>query len=120
MNPYLIISSLVLGIAGMAGAGWGGFRLGVDHQKAAETDKKELLDQAAGKAAQASAEAISKLKIVNTTIQNEVQHETRTHTVYVDCRHTADGLRLVNAALAGDRPQPAGGGQLPAPDPAGR
>lgn len=116
MNPYLIIASLVLGIAGLAGAGWGGFRLGVDHQKAADADRDNTMREAVGKAGQQAAEAISKIKIVNTTIQQEIQRETRIEPVYVDCRHTAVGLRSVNAALTGAGAHPAGGGQLPAPD----
>lgn len=114
MNPYLIIVALLA----VMGAGWGGFELGVDHQKANDADKKELVAKAAEAAGQASAKAISQIRITNTTIQQEIQRETRTERVYLDCRHTADGLRLVNAALTGaERP---GGGQLPQADPAGR
>ena len=114
MNPYLIIAALLA----IMGAGWGGFELGVDHQKATEADKKDLVAQAAEAAGQASAKAISQIRITNTTIQQEIQHETRTERVYLDCRHTPDGLRLVNAALTGaERP---GGGQLPKADPVGR
>lgn len=118
MNPYFIIAALVTGVIGIAGVGWGGFELGVDHQKAAESDKKDLVAKAAEAAGQASAKAISQIRITNTTIQQEIQHETRTERVYLDCRHTPDGLFLVNAALTGaERP---GGGQLPKADAAGR
>lgn len=116
MNPYAIIASLVLGIAGIAGAGWGGFRLGVDHQKASDADRQEDVRRAGEQAGQLAANAISKMKPLQTTIQQEIQRETLTNTVYVDCRHSPDGLRLLNAALAGGKPQLAGGGQLPAPD----
>lgn len=116
MNPYLIIASLVLGISGVAIAGWGGFRLGVDHQKAAGADRDNTMREAVDKAGQLAAKAISTIKINNTTIMQEVQHETRVEPVYIDCRHTAVGLRGVNAALTGAGAQPAGGGQLPASD----
>ena len=116
MNPYAIIVTLALGIAGVAGAGWGGFRLGVEHQKSAEADRDQAIREAVDLAGQRAAQAINKIRVVNTTIQNEVQHETRTHTVYIDCRHTPDGLRLVNAALAGGPAQPAAAGQLSSPD----
>lgn len=120
MNPYAIIAALVLGIAGAAGAGWGGYRLGVDSQKAAEADRDQAIRQAADQAGQQAAQAISKIKVVNTTIQQEIQRETRIEPVYVDCRHSPSGLRGVNAALAGSPAQSAGSGQLPAPDAAAR
>lgn len=116
MSPYTIIITLLLGAISVIGSGWGGFRLGVDHQKSAEIDRDRAIREVADQFAQRAAQAVSKIKITNTTIQNEVQHETRTHTVYMDCRHTVDGLRLINAALAGAPAPPPAGGQLPAPD----
>lgn len=114
MNPYLIIAALVA----VMGAGWGGFSLGVDHQKAADADRDKAVREAGDLAGKQAARAISQIRINNTTIQQEIQHETRTERVYLDCRHTPDGLLLVNAALTGaERP---GGGQLPRVDPAGR
>lgn len=120
MNPYAIIAALVLGIAGVAGAGWGGFRLGIDHQKSAEADREKAIREAADQAGQLAAQAINKIRVINTTIQQEIQRETRTERVYLDCRHTPDGLRLLNAALAGGQAKSAGGGQLPASDAVGR
>lgn len=114
MNPYLIIAALLA----VMGAGFGGFRLGVDHEKAGQVEKQQLVAEAVDAANLASAQAISKIRVTNTTIQQEIQHETRTERVYLDCRHTPDGLRLVNTALTG-----AGlpsGGQLPKADTAGR
>lgn len=117
MNPYLIIVSLLITVAGVCSAGWAGFQVGIDHQKSAEKDRIEAIRAAADQAGQQAARAISRLKVVNTTIQQEIQHETRTHTVYLDCRHSGDGLRLLNAALAGGQNISAGGGQLPQIDP---
>jgi DNA-binding protein len=97
MNPYIIIACLVA----ILGAGAGGFKLGADHEIAAKAREEQHISEAIDAANTASAQAIAKIKVNNTTIQNEVQHEIQTQTIYSDatCRHTADGLRLVNKAL---------------------
>jgi hypothetical protein len=76
--------------------------------------REERVGQLAGAAAAASAaEAISKIKVRNTTIQNEVQREVSERVVYRDCVHSPDQLQRINAALTGAEP-PADHGQLPA------
>lgn len=110
MNPYLIIAALVAVMA----AGAGGFKLGIDHQKANDTDKKELVSEAVDAANQASAEAIAKIRVHNTTITQEVRHEVETQVVYRDCHNTPDGMSGINSALTGA--EPASGGQLPKAD----
>jgi hypothetical protein len=49
-------------------------------------------------------EAISKIKVINTAVQNEVQLDIRTNTVYADCKHSDDGLRLLNNAITNGGP----------------
>ena len=112
MNPWLIVFSLLSVLA----AGVGGFKLGVDHEYAAQKREDEHIAEAVDAASSAAAAAIAKIKVVNKTIQNEVQHEIRTQTVYsdVNCMHTDAGLRGVNKALA--PPGPAGDRKLPRPD----
>lgn len=110
MNPYLIIAALVAVIA----SGYGGFRLGIDHEVASQAREDQHIAQAVDAANTASAVAISKIKVFNTTVQNEVQREITTNTVYRDCVNTPAGLRLLNQALAGA--EPSGGGKLPAAD----
>lgn len=112
MNPYLIIAALVA----VMSAGWGGFRLGVDHQVASEIDKRQVVAEAVDAANSAAAAAISKIVVRNSTIRQEVEREIRTNTVYADCRHSDAGLRGVNAALTGAQTVTPGGGQLPGPD----
>lgn len=107
MNPYLIIAALLAVMA----AGAGGFRMGVDHEKASQLTKQELVAEAVDAANNAAATAISRIRVTNQTIRQEVERETHTNTVYVDCRHTPAGLSGVNAALSGD-----GGGKLPKAD----
>lgn len=117
MNPYLIIAALVA----VMGAGWGGFRLGVDHQVASEVEKRQLVAEAVDAANNAAATAISKIVVRNSTIRQEVEREIRTNTVYADCRHSDAGLLGVNAALAGAQAVTLGDRQLPGADaPGGR
>lgn len=114
MNPYLIIATLVAVLA----AGAGGFKLGADHEIAAKAREEKHIAEAVTAANKASAEAIAKIKIVNKTIQNEVQREVQNNVVYRDCKHTPDGLRLLNEAITGSKS--AGDSKLPRVDPAGR
>lgn len=74
---------------------------------------REAAQAAADSAASAAATAISKIKVQNRTIMNEVQREVQTNTVYRDCRHSDEQLRRINAALTGERAEPAGSGILP-------
>lgn len=114
MNPYLVIAALLAVLA----AGAGGFKLGADHEVAAKARENEHVTAAIEAASTAAAHAIAKIKVVNTTIQNEVQHEIRTNTVYADCHNSAGGLRSINEALSGAKP--VGDSKLPAPVPATR
>jgi uncharacterized protein HemX len=111
MNPYLIIAALLAVLA----AGAGGFKLGADHQLAAQAREQNHIAEAVDAANAAAAQAIAQIKPKYTTIQNEVQREIRTNTVFADCKLPADSLRLVNQALNGGAEAP-GGGKLPSAD----
>lgn len=111
MNPYLIISMLV----GVLIAGAGGFKLGMDHEEATQAREQKHITEAVEAANNAAAQAIAAIKPKYTTIQNEVQREIRTNTVYADCKLPADGLRLVNQALNGGAITP-DSVKLPKPD----
>ena len=113
MNPYLIIAALLA----VAGAGYGGFTLGVDHEKANQIDQKEIVAAAIDAANATSAKAIASLKVKSTTINNEVQREIRTNTVYADCKLTPSGLQLANQALDPSRSLALGSGKLSKIDP---
>jgi phosphoribosylaminoimidazole-succinocarboxamide synthase len=114
MNPYIIIACLVASI----GAGAGGFKLGADHEVAAQAREQSHIAEAVDAANNASAQAIAKIKVINQTIQNEVQREVQNNIVYRDCKHSPDGMRLLNQALTGDKPT--GDGKLPKADATGR
>jgi hypothetical protein len=115
MNPYLIIAALLTVI----GAGAGGFKLGVDHEKAGQISKQESIAEAVDAANNVWADKVASLKPTFTTIQNKVQHEVETHTVYADCKLSPDGLLLANQALSGGA-KPVGQGELPKADAVGK
>ncbi len=107
MNPYILLAL----IGAMAAAGAGGFKLGVDHQKAGEIDKQALVAEAVDAANASAAQAIAALRPKYTTIQSKVQHEVQTNVVYRDCKLSADGLLLANQALTASTAA-AGGSKL--------
>jgi len=108
MNHYLIIAALVAVLA----AGAGGFKLGADHEIASQAREQKHITEAVEAANKTAAQAIAAIKPKYTTIQNEVQREIRTNTVYSDCKLPADGLRLVQQALNGGA-IPTGDSKLP-------
>lgn len=116
MNPLAVKAALcVLVAAAVFGSG---VSIGARWEQGKQAMEQQHIQQAVEAANQSTAKAISEIKVVNTTIQNEVQREIRTRTVYAECRHTADGLRLLNQAITGA--EPAGGGKLSTTDAAGR
>jgi len=116
MNPYIIIVALLA----VLGAGASGFKLGRDSVIAGQAREDAQIEKAIQAANTATAEAISKIKVTNKTIQNELQKEVRYETVYSSssCANTPNGLRLVNQALTGDNP--ASDSKLPKVDPVSR
>lgn len=112
MNPWLIVAFLVALLA----AGAGGFRLGADHEVAAQAREQNHIAEAVDAATTVSANAIAALKVKSTTITNEVQREVRTNTVYTDCKLTPIGLQLANQALSPDSSITLGSGKLPKAD----
>lgn len=115
MNAILI--AIVIGLA----SGMGGFLYGVPvgRAKAVSEQKKleEVAEAAAEKVADRSANAISALKVVKSTVIQKGTHEIRTNTVYTDCRHSDGMLRNINEALTG-RPDAAAEGVVPKTNPA--
>jgi hypothetical protein len=109
MNPYIVL-------AVFAAVGFGGFRLGVDHEQARQGREDRHVREAVAAATSSAADAIATLRPKVTTIQNEVQREITTRTVYADCRHSPDGLRLLNQSLTGSDSAPAREGELPGAD----
>lgn len=106
--------------AGIAVAGAGlyleGKKAGKNEVRAEVLTNQQIADQAAAKVAGIAADAISRIKVQNRTITNEVQREVQTNTVYRDCVHSPDQLQRINAAITGEGTVPAGRGIVPPVD----
>lgn len=88
--------------------------------EAAAAREQAVIDKAINVAAATSAAAIRDIKIQHRTINQRVEREIQTNTVFRDCR-LPDGMRdNINEAITGRRPNAAASGVLPSPDPAGR
>ena len=110
MNPLIPMgAALIVGVIGYAAGRSDGRRLEAAEvlrtQAASSATKEEVLDRVA--------QAISTLQVVNRTIYQRAERETIREPVYTDCKHTPDGLRLVNEALTGYSGRPTDQGQLP-------
>lgn len=118
MNPWLIIVAL----SAILGAGWGGFWLGMDHEKAGQIDKQQLVAEAVDAANSSAAEAISKLIPKNTTIRQTLEKEIHESTIYKDCKSSQAAVDAFNSGIVGvqqpdengsSQSNPASGLQLP-------
>lgn len=117
MNLTAIAAAVAL-LTGLGGF-VGGLKVGIDHERAGQVTKLETVAEAVDAANNASAAVLASLKPTYTTIQNKVQHEVETHTVYADCKLSPDGLLLANQALNGGA-KPSSGGELPKANAAGK
>lgn len=119
MSPLALLA-IVLAAGAMTGAAyWQGRQDGENHIVAQQKREDAIAEKATAAAAQAAASAISAIKVQNRTITQEVQRDVLEKTVYrdPDCRHDADSLRNINAALTGAYvPEPAGSGVVPGTD----
>ena len=96
-----------------------GYSAGRDACQVDQKTQDDVVAAAVDAATRTSAEAIRDIKIVNRTIQQKVEREIQTNTVFRDCR-LPDGVRnSINAAIAA-RPEPAASGVVPSADPVGR
>ncbi len=116
MNPYVILAVVLAWGASVGGAFWYGTGVGKDGEIANQAENKQLILDAREQAQLGAADAIAQIKVRNTTVQGKVETLVRENVVYRDCKHDDVGLLIVNEALTGNRPQPAGGSKLPRTD----
>ena len=94
----------LVAVLAVLAAGTGGYLKGAkdtrNSYKAMELRDAELYS----KMVQATAEEISKIKIVNKTIRQELEREIQVRTEYRDCRHPDSVKRLLDAILTGEEP----------------
>jgi hypothetical protein len=118
-NPYALLAIFGLLVASLGTVGYKGYRMG---ENACIAEHAKLLSvelRTRDAAMAAAAEAIQKIEVHNTTVRQKTETVTREVPVYRDCRHSADGLRLVNQALT-NAEEPAAGSELPPADAADR
>lgn len=99
-------------VAALVGSyGWGRHD-GAALMEAACNRGIERVTQAVAAAQTKTAEDISKMEVKHVTVQRRIERTTREVPVYRDCRHSADGLRALNDALA-NRADAVGDRELP-------
>jgi len=110
-NPYVLLA-IVLAFLGAAG---GGYYLGGKHKENAFLAQQQRDEQFVLRLESAVADAISTIKVKNVTIRQKAETITREVPVYTDCKHSPDGMRLVNEAIEG-RPEAVAKSKLPTVD----
>ena len=101
LSTVVLLISLALGLIGSGLAYHKGKTAG--RQETLSTlQKDDLKRQQELEAIQRSvSEAVAKVRVINRTLIQTTEREIVKEPVYVDCRHSPDGLRLVNSALSG-------------------
>ncbi len=99
MNIYGYFIGVLVWIATV----FGGFYLGMEHEKANQLVIKDVVNQTREAALDSAATAISKIVVRNTTVQGKVETIVRDNPVYRDCKHDDAGMRLINEALTGTK-----------------
>ena len=101
LNPTVILAAIsAVGISG--GLGYCHGVSTTENSIAADIAREEQLAQRIfDETIAATASEISKIEIINTTIKQKVEREIRTEKIYLECRHTGDTVRLLNAILEG-------------------
>ena len=102
--------ALLLAAAAAGGAYWQGRQDGRAAGEAEAAREERLVQQAGAASARAAAEAIASIQVRQTTIRQEVEREIQVRTEYRDCRHSAEQLQRINAALDPGAPASAAGG----------
>jgi len=112
-----ILAALLIAGGAAGGAYLTGRTHGRDSCEASAAREARVAQVATAAAADAAASAIAAITVRHTTIRQETEREIQTRVEYRDCRHSAEQLQRINAALTDAAgPEPVGGGQLPAAD----
>lgn len=101
MNLQALLLIVILWIGSTIGAFFYGTGVGKDAEVAKQAAVATAIEDTRKAALKGAADAIAKIKVVNTTIKGATETIVRENVVYRDCRHTPDGLRNVNEALTG-------------------
>lgn len=127
LNPWvwlgLLITALLLFSAGtLVGATYENRRLAKKQLKAVVTVVKEADKQVERDVVQAEKEIvyIDRVKTIVGPIRERIVYETKTNTVYADCKLTDNGMRDLNSLISETNAAIKGTGTVPAPGNAGK
>jgi hypothetical protein len=113
MMLAIVLSGLTVGAAGY----WRGASVTRTSIEAEIMREEQLAQRIYQKAQLATAQEIAKIEIVNRTITNELEKEVRYEPVYLNCSHSDNVKRLLDAILTGQAPaESINGAGLPASD----
>jgi hypothetical protein len=112
--PWALLAVVLLIAASGASGYWKGGKDRENAIVAQQAREAVIAQEAQDKALQAAADRIVKLDVENKTIHAKTEVIVREVPVYGDCRHSPDGLRNVNEALTGTKPDAEG--RVPAAD----
>lgn len=107
-NPWIIVAFLIA----LAGAYLKGHNDGSESAEGQQAKEDRIALIARTAAQTGAAKEIAGIQVKNVTIRQTLEKEVHEKTIYAECRHTPDGLRIVNSALTG-RTEPADRGKLP-------
>lgn len=117
LNPYVLLAIVVAWVGSLGAVGYKAYQAGAEHEVATQAKIEKATVEARDLALDRAAEKVAQIDVRNTTIRAKTEVITREKLVYTNCRHDPDGLRNINAALAGTD-EPVGQGELPKADPA--
>lgn len=118
MIRLALIATVIAGLAAAAAGAWGvAYRSGRDACRADRAAQEALVREAVSAANEATAAAIARIQVRNTTIRQEVQREIETRVEYRTCLHDDRVRDAINQAIAGSESDL---GSVPAADAAAR
>lgn len=113
-TTYIATAITVVGILTAIGtAYYAGHQAGVNSQISDQKSIDDAIGDIRAAASEGAASAISSIEFKQITIHNKLEREIRTNTVYTDCKHTPDGLQLINEALSNGANKPVSDSKLP-------
>ena len=96
LNPSVWLVAIGL----LIGSFFSGVSVGKKWEEGRQAIENNHIAEAVDAANTAASQAIAQIKPKYTTIQNAVEKEIRTETVFKECRLPSEAVRLVNSALS--------------------
>lgn len=120
-NPYVALAIALFYVGSLTAVGVKAYKAGADHEVATQARIEKATEEARALALDKAAEKIAAIDVKQVTIRQKMETITREVPVYRDCKHSPDGLWLVNQALSPALGGAAGihQGELPGSDAAG-